>query len=122
MVNDGATDRTEALLRDKHMQNPLFSFLNLSRNFGHQYALLAGLMSSKDIADITITIDADLQQDIGAIREFLKKYYEGYEIVYGVRKSRKSDGIFKKWSANLFYGMMKKWADVKLLKSMRITG
>jgi len=74
-------------------------------------------MKAREIADITITIDADLQQDITAMREFIKKYSEGYEIVYGVRDSRESDGLFKKWSASLFYGMMQKVGGCNIIKN-----
>ncbi len=117
MVNDGSTDQTAELLEQRHRENPLFSYINLSRNFGHQYALLCGLMNARKYADVTITIDADLQQDINAIRDFLEKYYEGYEIVYGVRKSRKSDGVFKKWSACLFYDIIGKLSGYKIIKN-----
>ncbi len=117
MVNDGSTDRTAELLVKKHKENPLFSYINLSRNFGHQYALFSGLMKAREHADITITIDADLQQDITAMREFIKKYNEGYEIVYGVRDSRESDGLFKRWSASIFYSMMQKVADCNIVKN-----
>lgn len=117
MVNDGSSDNTQELLEKKHTENPLFSYINLSRNFGHQYALLCGLLNVRQYADVTITVDADLQQDINAVKEFLQKYYEGYEIVYGVRKSRESDGAFKKWSANLFYDMMEKMCGGSIIKN-----
>lgn len=117
LINDGSTDRTEELLEKKHSQNPLFSYINLSRNFGHQYALLSGLLSVKGVADVTITIDADLQQDVGAIREFLLKYYEGYQIVYGVRTSRDTDGFFKKVSASAFYTIMQKFGGMNIIKN-----
>lgn len=117
MVNDGSIDGTEEILRKKHIQNPLFSYINLSRNFGHQYALLCGLLSVKDIADITITIDADLQQDVSAIREFLVKYNEGYQIVYGVRTSRNTDGVFKKITAWSFYTLMQKLGGVNIIRN-----
>lgn len=117
MVNDGSTDSTADLLCEKHQQNPMFSYINLSRNFGHQYALLSGLMSVKDIADVTITIDADLQQDPNAIKEFMEKYHEGYQIVYGVRNSRESDGFFKKWSANMYYSLMKTIGGCNIIRN-----
>lgn len=117
LVNDGSTDKTAKLLKEKHEKNPLFSYINLSKNFGHQYALLCGLLESRQYADVTITIDADLQQDINAIKIFLQKYYEGYEIVYGVRESRKGDGFFKKWSANLFYNIMKYFGGCSVIKN-----
>lgn len=117
MVNDGSCDHTEALLRKKHEENPLFSYISLSRNFGHQYALLSGLMSVREVADVTITIDADLQQDIGAIREFLLKYKEGFQIVYGVRTSRDTDGFFKRASVSIFYTAMQKFGGVNIIKN-----
>ncbi|MDE5802957.1 MAG: glycosyltransferase family 2 protein [Lachnospiraceae bacterium] len=117
MVNDGSSDRTEELLKKKHEQNALFSYLSLSKNFGHQYALLSGLMSVREVADVTITIDADLQQDIGAIKEFLLKFQEGFQIVYGVRTSRDTDGFFKRASASVFYTVMQKFGGVNIIRN-----
>jgi len=116
-VNDGSSDRTLEYLIKKHDENPLFSYISLSRNFGHQYALLSGLMLAKEYADVTITIDADLQQDIGAVREFLAKYREGNEIVYGVRDSRDTDGFFKRTSAGAFYWIMNKIGGCNVIKN-----
>jgi glycosyltransferase involved in cell wall biosynthesis len=80
--------------------------LKLSRNFGHQNALLAGLLKAKGQADCVISIDADLQQDEGAIPEFIDKYNEGFDIVFGVREDRRSDGVAKKATALVFYRLM----------------
>lgn len=116
-VNDGSRDNTLKYLKKKHEENPLFSYISLSRNFGHQYALLAGLMTAKEYADVTISIDADLQQDIGAVRDFLEKYREGNEIVYGVRDSRDTDGFFKRFTAGAFYWLMNKAGGCKVIKN-----
>ena len=84
------------------MENPRFSGLKLSRNRGHQNALLAGLMTAKDLADVTISMDADLQDDIDAIDRFLDQYEQGCGVVYGVRSSRKTDSFFKRNTALMF--------------------
>jgi glycosyltransferase involved in cell wall biosynthesis len=84
----------------------LFSGICLSRNRGHQNALLAGLMTVKDCCDMTISMDADLQDDIDCIDEMVDKYSEGYEIVYGVRKKRSTDSFFKRTTAEGFYTFM----------------
>lgn len=80
--------------------------MKLSRNKGHQNALLAGLMTAKEYADVTISMDADLQDDVHVIEKFMDKYYEGCDIVYGVRSSRKKDTFFKKFTAQSFYRLM----------------
>lgn len=90
-VNDGSKDKTWQLIEKISKENELFTGISLSRNRGHQNALLAGLMTAKEYADIVISMDADLQDDINAIDDMLKKYYEGCDIVYGVRSSRKKD-------------------------------
>lgn len=105
-VNDGSKDRTWELITQLHKENSLFSGINLSRNRGHQNALLAGLMTAKDYADMTISMDADLQDDIDAIDEMIDKYQKGADIVYGVRSSRKKDTFFKKATAEFFYKLM----------------
>ena len=87
-VNDGSKDNTWALIERYHKENPLVNGVDLSRNRGHQNALLAGLMTVKDEADVVISLDADLQDDVDAIDRFLEKYYEGCEVVYGVRSAR----------------------------------
>ena len=106
-VNDGSKDNTWALIERDHRENPLVNGVDLSRNRGHQNALLAGLMTVKDEADVVISLDADLQDDVDAIDRFLEKYYEGCEVVYGVRSARKTDSWFKRHSAQAFYKLMK---------------
>lgn len=106
-VNDGSKDGTWKLLQQLHEQNSLICGINLSRNKGHQNALLAGLMTVKGCADITISLDADLQDDIDAIDRFVEKFYDGCDVVYGVRSTRKTDSFFKKFTAQGFYKVMK---------------
>lgn len=105
-VNDGSTDNTWQLIQQLHEQNPLFEGINLSCNRGHQNALLAGLMTVKEYADMTISMDADLQDDIDAVDEMVKKYYGGCDIVYGVRSKRATDTWFKRTTAEAFYHVM----------------
>lgn len=105
-VNDGSTDRTWPIICELHEKNPLFSGVNLSRNRGHQNALLAGMMTAKERADMVISMDADLQDDINAVDEMVDKFYEGCDIVYGVRSSREKDTFFKKFTAEGFYRVM----------------
>ena len=105
-VNDGSADRTWEIICGLHSKNKLFAGINLSKNRGHQNALLAGLMTVRERADITISLDADLQDDIDAIDGMLDKYYSGCDIVYGVRSSRKTDTGFKRFTAQAFYKFM----------------
>lgn len=105
-VNDGSKDGTWDIIKRLHEQDRLFGGINLSRNRGHQNALLAGLMTAKDHADMVISMDADLQDDINAIDEMVDKYLGGTDIVYGVRSSRKKDTFFKKATAEGFYKIM----------------
>ncbi|AIY79231.1 glycosyltransferase family 2 protein [Clostridium botulinum] len=105
-VNDGSKDKTWNIIEELHAQNPIFSGVNLSRNKGHQNALLAGLMTAKNYADITISLDADLQDDIEVIDKFVEEYYSGSDVVYGVRSSRKTDTFFKRTTALGFYKFM----------------
>lgn len=107
-VNDGSKDKTWELIKTIKNKEKLFTGISLSRNRGHQNALLAGLMTAKEYADIIISMDADLQDDINAIDEMIKKYYEGNEIVYGVRSARKKDTFFKRFTAESFYKVMNK--------------
>ena len=112
-VDDGSKDKTWDLIAALHQENPLFWGVKLSRNRGHQNALLAGLSVAMDKADAVISMDADLQDDINAIDAFIEKYNEGAEVVYGVRSSRKKDSFFKKNTALAFYRLMSKLgADV----------
>ncbi len=103
LVDDGSKDRTWEIIEQLHESCELFTGLKLSRNKGHQNALLAGLMTAKDCADIIVSMDADLQDDINAIDGFLDKRAEGCEIVYGVRSSRETDTGFKRWTAQTYY-------------------
>ena len=105
-VDDGSKDRTWEMIRGYHEEDPRFSGVRLSRNRGHQNALLAGLMTAKDLADCAISMDADLQDDINAIDGMVDKYLEGCDIVYGVRSARDTDTFFKRFTAEGFYKFM----------------
>lgn len=106
-VNDGSADETWEIIRELHSTDPkFFSGIDLAHNRGHQNAVLAGLMTVKDICDMCITMDADLQDDINTIDEMVKKYYEGNQVVYGVRSARDTDTFFKKTTAEGFYKFM----------------
>ena len=107
-VNDGSKDSTWELIEKINKEHKLFTGICLSRNRGHQNALVAGLMTAKKYADVIISMDADLQDDINAVDEMLDKYYDGCDIVYGVRSARKKDSFFKKHTAQAFYKFMKK--------------
>ena len=107
-VNDGSKDRTWSIIQELHRTEPqFFSGIDLAHNSGHQNAVLAGLMTVKDLCDMCITMDADLQDDINTIDEMVKKYYEGNQVVYGVRSARDTDTFFKKTTAEGFYKFMK---------------
>ncbi|GBU10760.1 bactoprenol glucosyl transferase [Erysipelotrichaceae bacterium] len=128
-VNDGSKDSTWELIRKFSEENEHINGINLSRNRGHQNALLAGLLAVKDEADMVISLDADLQDDIHAIDEMVDKYYAGAEIVYGVRAKRKKDTFFKRVSAESFYRLMDflgantvfNHADYRLMGSKSLT-
>ena len=105
-VNDGSKDRTWELISELHSGDAIFSGVNLSRNRGHQNALLAGLMTAKDRCDATISMDADLQDDIDAVDAMVEKFLSGCDIVYGVRSSREKDTFFKRFTAEAFYRLM----------------
>lgn len=107
-VDDGSRDKTWEIIENKHSSDSVFSGIKLSCNKGHQNALLAGLMTAMTLADVTISLDADLQDDIECLDEFMRKYYDGCDIVYGVRSDRKTDKFFKRWSAQGFYIAMEK--------------
>ena len=111
-VNDGSRDMTWAIIESLHDKNPYVKGLNLAGNVGHQNALMAGLMTAKGYADVLVSIDADLQDDVSVIEEMVDRYKEGYDIVYGVRSSRDSDTFFKKNTALAFYKLMS-WLGVK---------
>ncbi len=102
-VDDGSKDNTWELIQEFQKESPLFKGIKLSRNFGHQNALIAGLMQLKDEADALVSMDADLQDDIEVVQEFVSKYKEGYHVVYGVRDDRSNDTKFKRGTAELFY-------------------
>lgn len=106
-VNDGSKDKTWEIISKLHEEDKIFQGIKLSRNKGHQNALLCGLMTVKDHCDMTISLDADLQDDINAIDEMVDKYYEGCDVVYGVRSARDTDTFFKKFTAEGFYKVMK---------------
>lgn len=106
-VDDGSKDRTWPIIERLSEQNPLFRGAKLSRNKGHQNALLAGLMTAKEVCDMAISMDADLQDDIDAVDRMLDEYEGGSDIVYGVRSSRKKDSAFKRGTAQGYYKFMK---------------
>ena len=106
LVNDGSKDKTWDIIEEMHKKDNKYVGIKLSRNRGHQNALLAGLMYAKDHADISISMDADLQDDINVIDNMIKEYNNGNEVVYGVRSSRKKDTFFKKFTAEAFYKLM----------------
>ena len=107
LVNDGSRDRTWEMISELHRQNPLFEGVKLSRNRGHQNALLAGLMTARNRCDVSISMDADLQDDMDAMDRFIEKYNEGCDVVYGVRNKRETDTFFKRETALMFYRLMK---------------
>ena len=107
-VDDGSKDKTWEIIEKLHKSAPMFTGIKLSRNRGHQNALLAGLMTAKKYADIIVSMDADLQDDINAVDGFLDKRAEGCDIVYGVRSSRDKDTRFKRWTARTYYKLLAK--------------
>ncbi len=129
-VNDGSKDRTWNLISDYTKKYNYVTGIKFSRNYGHQNALLAGMSLAVNFSDMMITIDADLQDDVNAIPKMVEKYYEGYDVVYGVRNSRKTDTFFKRRTALAFYGLMKKLgvnlvpdsADYRLLSKRATEG
>ena len=106
LVNDGSKDSTWSVITSLHQESPLFVGVDLTRNRGHQNALLAGLMTAKERADLVVSMDADLQDDINAMDEMIAKYHDGCDVVYGVRSSRKRDTFFKRFTAEAFYRLM----------------
>ena len=130
-VNDGSSDNTWPIIQALHEKKPeLFSGVNLSRNRGHQNALLAGLLTAVNYADMIISMDADLQDDINAVDAMVDAYHEGYEIVYGVRSKRDTDTFFKRFTAEGFYKVMKalgvdivfNHADYRLMSRRAVEG
>lgn len=106
--NDGSTDRTWRVIQSLHNEDKRVKGISLAHNRGHQYALLAGLMTVRGHCDAAISIDADLQDDVNAMTEMVQKYRQGYEIVYGVRASRATDSWFKRTTARAFYSLQQK--------------
>lgn len=102
-VNDGSRDQTWTLIEKLHQENKFVKGINLVRNVGHQNAIMAGMMVAKDWVDAVVTIDADLQDDIECIPQMVKDFEQGYEIVYGVKVSRKADPMLKRMTAQAFY-------------------
>ena len=129
-VNDGSRDNTWPIIQELHRQDRAFSGVNLSRNRGHQNALLAGLLTAVNFADVIVSMDADLQDDIDAVDEMLRQWRAGYDIVYGVRSKREKDTFFKRFSAEGFYHLMKKLgvdivfnhADYRLMSRRAVEG
>lgn len=129
-VNDGSKDATWSIIARLHEEDPLFSGINLSRNRGHQNALLAGLMTVRQYADMVISMDADLQDDIEACDAMIDKYYEGCDVVYGVRSARTTDTWFKRTTAEGFYKVMDQFgakvvynhADYRLMSRRALDG
>lgn len=129
-VNDGSRDKTWEIIRELHESNPIYSGVKLSRNKGHQNALLAGLMTVKEKADMAISLDADLQDDVDVIDKMVEKYYEGNDVVYGVRSARDTDTFFKKFTAEGFYKIMQAMgveivfnhADYRLMSKRALEG
>lgn len=130
-VDDGSKDKTWEIIQQLHQQDRIFRGIKLSRNKGHQNALLAGLMTVKGECDAAISLDADLQDDINAIDEMVDKYLdENCDVVYGVRSSRKTDTFFKKFTAEGFYKIMAKMgieivfnhADFRLMSKKALDG
>ena len=129
-VNDGSKDRTWPIIEELHASDRIFSGVNLSRNRGHQNALLAGLMTAVQHADMMVSMDADLQDDIDAMDRMIDAYHEGYDVVYGVRSSRKTDSFFKRFTAESFYKLMKAMgvdivfnhADYRLMSRRAVEG
>ena len=126
----GSMDLTWKIIEDLHNKDTLFGGINLTRNRGHQNALLAGLMTVKDDADIVISLDADLQDDINVFDEMLRKNNEGYDVIYGVRNDRKKDSFFKRHTAQMFYKLTNKLggdliynhADFRLMSRRALEG
>jgi len=130
-VNDGSSDNTWPMIAALHEKEPeMFSGVNLSRNRGHQNALLAGLMTAVNYADMIVSMDADLQDDINAVDGMVDAYHEGFEVVYGVRSKRDTDTFFKRFTAEGFYKVMKalgvdivfNHADYRLMSRRAVEG
>ena len=129
-VNDGSKDQTWSIIERLCNKNSLYQGIKLSRNEGHQNAVLAGLMTAKAYCDMAISLDADLQDDIDVIDQFVDAYYDGNDIVYGVRSKRDADTFFKRFSAESFYKLLKLFgveivynhADYRLMSKRALEG
>ena len=129
-VNDGSKDETWSIICGLAKQNPKFKGINLSRNRGHQNALLAGLMHAKERCDVTISIDCDGQDDINAMDEMMRQFHDGCDVVYGVRSKRDTDTFFKRFTAECFYKFMRlmgaetvfNHADYRLMSKRALDG
>lgn len=129
-VNDGSKDQTWSIIERLCNKNSLYQGIKLSRNEGHQNAVLAGLMTAKAYCDMAISLDADLQDDIDVIDQFVDEYYDGNDIVYGVRSKRDADTFFKRFSAESFYKLLKLFgveivynhADYRLMSKRALEG
>lgn len=127
-VNDGSKDKTWEILEKEHQEDEKVLALKLAKNAGHQNALLAGLSVAKEKADIMVTIDADLQDDITKVEDMVDAYHNGCQIVYGVRDNRKSDSFFKRFTAQGFYKFMNRMgvetiynhADYRLMSKIAV--
>jgi glycosyltransferase involved in cell wall biosynthesis len=102
-VNDGSRDRTWEIIRELHAENKYVRGINMSRNVGHQNAIMAGMMTAREWADAVVTLDADLQDDIECIQQMVRDFEAGNDIVYGVKVSREADSFMKKFTAQSFY-------------------
>ena len=129
-IDDGSKDKTWSIISDLHKENPVFQGIKLTRNRGHQNALLCGLITLKDKADAVISIDADLQDDIHVIPDMVRNFIDGYDVVYGVRNKRDTDTFFKRTTAVGFYKLMQfmgvnivfNHADYRLMSKRALDG
>ena len=129
-VNDGSKDSTWSIIQRLHDEDPMYVGINLARNRGHQNALVAGLMTAKEYADAVISMDADLQDDIGVVEKMVDDFIAGKDIVYGVRSSRKKDTFFKRATAEGYYKVLKalgvdivfNHADYRLMSKRALDG
>ncbi len=129
-VDDGSKDKTWQIIKELFTNDDIFVGLKLSANKGHQNALLAGLSHAKDNADVSVSMDADLQDDVNAVEKFMDMYIDGCDVVYGVRSDRKKDSFFKRNTAQGFYKLMKllgvdivyNHADYRLMSKRALEG
>ncbi len=129
-IDDGSKDKTWEMIKELCESDEIFSGIKLAHNRGHQNALIAGLMTAKEYADMVISMDADLQDDINVVDKFIEEYYNGSDIVYGVRSSRKTDTAFKRSTALAYYRILQKMgvdivynhADYRLMSKRALNG